>query len=154
VKFLTRRDSNHNNEPRAGDPIANRALELVTKPNLVLKEPNTHVVEPILPIVGQTTICILNELLPHLPGNNRMISFGSKSVGDTLDEYLRITYGTLTLKLDLMGNCVTWNLEHDHTKTPCASDGDLAALVVSGIVDRVVKSVLTSHVGLADSDHR
>ena len=94
------------NLSRVGDPIGNSALDLVAeKYELDLTEPNSHAVEPVVPLAGQTTICILNELLPLLPGDNRVISFESKSAGDSLHEQLKLSFGVLTLKFSIIGTC-------------------------------------------------
>jgi hypothetical protein len=156
MKFLTKRKPELpvNVTPmalgRVGDPIANKAIDLFddTGLKLNLTEPNTHGPEPIVPLVGQTVTCILNELLPLLPGDGRVITFKSKQAGDTLYEHLRITYGMVTIRVKSIGAYVHWDVEFDEDKKPSAADADVVALALANRISEKILAVVDSHAGI------
>jgi hypothetical protein len=153
MKFLTRRKPESLTPMavgRAGDPVANRAIDLFDDSGLKLnlKEPNTHLPEPIVPLVGQTVTCILNELLPILPGNDRVITFKSKQAGDTLYEHLRISYGVVTIRIKSIGAYVHWDVEFDDDKKPIAADSEVVALALASRIAEKILAVIDSHAGI------
>lgn len=133
--------------------IGEHALELFDNRhnNLRLTEPNDHQVAPLIPLIGQTTVCFLNFLLPFLPGE-RTITYRSVTAGDSLHEELLVTFSVVTLHANVAGVYVNWNLEFDYTKSPSSGDDDLVALALSGRVANAVAAIIESHVGM-DAGH-
>lgn len=131
--------------------MAHRALEQVD-PELKIEytTPNDHAPELIVPLVGQTTICILNELLTLLPGEGRVISFQCSTAGVSLHEELKISYSSVAIRMTVIGSFVDWDIEFDHSKRPTIADDEAVAAIMAGRVSAAISSVINSHVGVVD----
>lgn len=143
------------NEPkRSVEPIGERALELAGHEPKAALAIDVHTPELDVPLISQNTICILNGLLPLLPGDGRMISFQSRTAGVSLHEEVKITYSSTTVRIAVIGTYIDWGVELDNSKRPTAADDDVLALSLSGRIVDLIGEVINGHLGLrADSKH-
>lgn len=124
-------------------PPEQAVITPLMRPPLIIEG---HDVRPEIPLYGLMTPCLLNALIELLPNHGRVVTFTSRSAGDSLHEKLTFTYGTVSLEIDIIDVYINWAIKHDLARTPSASDNDLVALSVSGKLVDTLGRVINEHI--------